>query len=80
MLTPATQLPQAMISEFQPLAEKVAQLAALTSRLRTENIELRRKLVELSESNAQLTGRIHEAHERVSAVLEQLPTAQQETE
>ena len=69
-----------MISEFQQLADKVVLLAALTDRLRSENTELRRKLVELGADNTQLNERIRQAHERVSVVLEQLPVAQQETE
>ena len=77
---PATQLNQAMISEFQQLADKVMQLADLTASLRIENTELRRKLAELGTDNLLLTERIREAHARVSVALEQLPVVQQEAE
>jgi hypothetical protein len=68
-----------MISDFQLLAQKVEQLAALTTRMRAENTELRLKVAELASTNTDLTARIQQAHERVSEVLEKLPLAEQES-
>ncbi|MET3433046.1 MULTISPECIES: DUF904 domain-containing protein [Herbaspirillum] len=67
-----------MSSEFLQLAEKVSQLAQLAQRLREENAELRRKVKGLSEDNATLNNRVDEAYRRVSAVLAQLPVAEEE--
>ncbi|MFJ3048248.1 DUF904 domain-containing protein [Herbaspirillum chlorophenolicum] len=64
-----------MSSEFQQLADKVAQLAQLAQGLRDENAELRRHVKTLTEDNAQLNQRIDEAYQRVSAVLSELPAA-----
>lgn len=69
-----------MISEFQQLAKKVDQLAALVQATRSENADLRRQLAEAVASNDELRGRILEAHERVSAVLQHEPFAEQEPE
>ncbi len=68
-----------MISDFQLLAQKVEQLAALTTRMRAENTELRLQVAELASTNTDLTARIQQAHERVSEVLEKLPLAEQES-
>ena len=68
-----------MISEFKQLAEKVDQLAALTHAMRREAADLRRQVVTLTETNTQLTARMQTAHERVSALLEQMPMAEQES-
>lgn len=67
-----------MIPEFQQLAKKVDQLATLVQTLRGENVDLRRQLNELTTANAELTERIQEAHERVSAVLSNAPFTEQE--
>ncbi|MBO9538646.1 DUF904 domain-containing protein [Herbaspirillum sp.] len=67
-----------MSSEFQQLADKVAQLARLAQNLRDENAELRRHVKTLSDDNAQLNQRIDEAYQRVSAVLAELPAAEPE--
>ncbi|PRC92102.1 DUF904 domain-containing protein [Solimicrobium silvestre] len=69
-----------MISEFQQLAKKVDQLATLTQTMRGENTDLRHKIAELTATNAALSSRIQEAHERVTALLEKLPSAEQESE
>lgn len=68
-----------MSSEFLQLAEKVTQLAQLAQSLREENAELRRKVKLLSEDNTTLNARVDEAYQRVSAVLAQLPVAEEET-
>ena len=62
-----------MISEFELLAEKVERLANLTHALRLENVELRRNSAELSAENKDMQQRMQEAHERVAALLSQLP-------
>lgn len=65
-----------MSSEFDQLSEKVAQLAALTQSLRRENADLRLHVSALTTENAELTRRMGEAHQRVAAVLEKLPSAE----
>jgi len=69
-----------MISEFQQLAKKIDQLAALVQATRSENADLRCQLAEAVASNDELRGRIQEAHERVSTVLQHEPFAEQESE
>lgn len=69
-----------MIPEFQQLAKKVDQMVALVQTLRDENADLRRQVAKLSETNEELTERIQEAHERVSAVLSNSPFTEQESE
>jgi cell division protein ZapB len=58
-----------MITEFQQLAKKVDKLVELIRALRNENAELRAQLTQLAATNEDLTARIQQAHERVSAVL-----------
>ena len=62
-----------MISEFELLAEKVGRLASLTQALRLENAELRRNAVGLAADNKDMQQRMQEAHQRVAALLAQLP-------
>lgn len=62
-----------MISEFELLAEKVDRLASLTQALRLENAELRRNAVGLAAENKDMQQRMQEAHQRVAALLAQLP-------
>lgn len=69
-----------MISDFHDLAEKISQLAALTQSLRSENAELRLRSVALSAENAELSRRMQEAHDRVSALLEKIPAPEQNEE
>ena len=69
-----------MISDFQLLSEKINQLAALTQSLRRENAELRLNAVALAGENTDLAQRIQEAHQRVSALLESIPTPEQDEE
>lgn len=69
-----------MISDFQLLSEKITQLAALTQSLRRENAELRLNAIALAAENADLAQRIQEAHQRVSALLESIPTPEQDEE
>jgi hypothetical protein len=69
-----------MISEFQQIAKKVDQLAALTQTLRGENADLRLQVADLTAANAALATRMQQAHDRLAVVLEKLPFAEQETE
>lgn len=62
-----------MISEFELLAEKVAALAELAHSLRRENAELRRDAATLTAENTDMQQRMQQAHERVAALLAQLP-------
>lgn len=62
-----------MISEFELLAEKVTRLAELAHALRSENARLRIDVTSLTTQNADLQQRMMQAHERVSALLAQLP-------
>lgn len=63
----------AMISEFELLAEKVATLAELAHSLRRENADLRRDAATLTAENLDMQQRMQQAHERVAALLAQLP-------
>jgi len=69
-----------MISDFQLLSEKINQLAALAQSLRRENAGLRLNAAALAAENADLAKRIQEAHQRVSALLESIPTPEQDEE
>lgn len=62
-----------MISELQQLAKKVDQIALLIQTLRSENTHLRHQLTELTSTNAELKERIQEAHDRVTAVIDNVP-------
>ena len=63
-----------MISEFHQLSEKVARLAELAASLKRENAELRLTVASLNADNIDLSRRIEEAYQRVSALLERIPT------
>ena len=69
-----------MITDFHNLSEKIGQLADLTQALRSENADLRLKAAALAAENADLTRRMQEAHERVSALLEKIPAQEQDEE
>jgi cell division protein ZapB len=62
-----------MNSEFDLLSEKINGLAELAHALRRENAELRLKIAEMTAENSELSKRMLEAHQRVSALLEKLP-------
>ncbi|MFZ6642187.1 DUF904 domain-containing protein [Undibacterium sp. TC4M20W] len=62
-----------MISEFELLTEKVKQLTVLAHTLRSENARLRNDVVSLATQNTDLQQRMQQAHDRVSALLSQLP-------
>lgn len=69
-----------MITDFHNLSEKIGQLADLTQSLRSENADLRLKAVALAAENAELTRRMQEAHDRVAALLEQIPAQEKDEE
>lgn len=66
-----------MISEFELLAEKLNRLAEMTQTLRLENAALRRTAVDLASENKGLRERVSEAHNRVEAILAQLPNEEE---
>ncbi|WP_332876095.1 hypothetical protein [Massilia sp. S19_KUP03_FR1] len=63
-----------MISEFHDLSDKITQLAALTTSLRTENYLLRQANTILGAENLAFQNRLAEAQRRVEALLAQLPS------
>lgn len=63
-----------MISELQQLAKKVDQTTLLIQTMRTENADLRSQLTELTNTNAELRERIQQAHDRVTNVLNNVPS------
>lgn len=69
-----------MNSEFHLLSEKIDKLAELTQFLRRENAELRLKIAAMSSENAILTAKMQQAHQRLAALLEQMPEPQQQDE
>ena len=64
-----------MVSEFSSLLDKVSQLAELTLALRRENADLRNEVVTLTDENARLFSRMKEAHDRVSALIDTMPSS-----
>lgn len=66
-----------MNSEFYLLSEKIDKLAELAQFLRRENAELRLKIAAMSSENAILAAKRQQAHQRLSALLEQMPDPQQ---
>jgi hypothetical protein len=69
-----------MISDFHQLYEKISQLAELAQSLRKENGELRLSLAALVNENANLAKRMQEAHQRVTALMDKIPVAEQDEE
>jgi regulator of replication initiation timing len=69
-----------MISEFQELSDKIDQLAEMTVALRRENAQLRQANAALVVENIGYQKRLSEAHSRVSALLEQIPALDGETD
>ncbi len=70
----------AMISEFEKLLEKIGQLSELAQALRRENASLRTEMAALADENSRMASRMKEAHERVSALLQSIPTATEDEE
>ena len=63
-----------MISDFELLSQKVGELAELAHAMRRENAALRVQIVSLGVQNSSLVARMAQAHERVSSLLNQLPS------
>lgn len=70
----------AMISEFEQLLGKIGQLSELAQALRHENAALRAETAALADENSRLAARMKEAHERVSALLQSMPSVAQDEE
>lgn len=58
-----------MESELQKLEERIGEVAALSARLRAENLELRQRVAALDNDNRRLQGKIDQAASRLEAVL-----------
>jgi len=69
-----------MISDFNQLNDKINRLAELTHSLRSENANLRLHASSLAAENAELLQRIEQAHLRVSALLQKLPSSEPDEE
>jgi FtsZ-binding cell division protein ZapB len=69
-----------MTSEFHLLSEKINQLAELTQSLRRENADLRLNTAAVAAENADLSKRMQEAYKRISALLEKIPSPEQNEE
>lgn len=69
-----------MNSEFNLLSEKIDKLAEMAQFLRHENAELRLRITAKSSENTILTEKMQQAHQRVSALLAQIPDPQQQDE
>lgn len=67
-----------MISEFDQLSAKVSELAALAQSLRRENADLRQTSATLVSANAELSRRMQQAHDRVAALLANIPAGEQD--
>lgn len=66
---------QVMDLDLKGLEERVAQLIALSMRLRAENGSLRQQLVIAHNDNKQLAERVEAARLRVEALLDRMPGA-----
>lgn len=69
-----------MISDFHSLSEKINQLAELAQSLRRENAELRLSVTSAAAENAELSRRMQEAYQRISALLEKIPMPENDQE
>jgi len=67
-----------MISEFQELSQKIDQLAEMTQDLRRENAQLRQANAALVMENLASQRKLTEAHARVAALLESIPSLDDE--
>lgn len=62
-----------MLEDFDALAMKITQLAAMVQSLRVENQQLRGQLVTASADLDAMNSRVDEATHRLDAVLQRLP-------
>jgi cell division protein ZapB len=68
-----------MNAQFDDLAAKIDQLAELAVSLRRENADLRLYIAALTSENTGFAKRMHDAHQRVAALIEKLPPSLQDT-
>lgn len=64
-----------MENEIQTLESKLAQLIAVTRKLRAENQSLRQQLAQQVDENKRTNVRLDEAARRLESLLEQIPEA-----
>jgi|APDOM4702015248_1054824.scaffolds.fasta_scaffold3263752_1 regulator of replication initiation timing len=64
-----------MENELQALESKLAQLIAVTRKLRSENQSLRQQLAQQVDDNKRTNARLDEAARRLESLLEQIPEA-----
>jgi FtsZ-binding cell division protein ZapB len=69
-----------MISDFHDLYGKIGQLAELAQSLRSDCADLRARSLALEAENTELARRMQQAHERISALLEKMPSLEQHNE
>ncbi|BBE49845.1 hypothetical protein OYT1_ch0272 [Ferriphaselus amnicola] len=62
-----------MQNEFNTLEQKLGQLVTLTSRLRSENHQLRQELATALSQNRQYSDKIESVSDRLENLLTQLP-------
>lgn len=62
-----------MQNEFNTLEQKLGQLVTLTSRLRSENHQLRQELATALSQNRQYSDKIENVSDRLENLLTQLP-------
>jgi FtsZ-binding cell division protein ZapB len=68
-----------MISEFEELSDKIDQLADMTNALRRENAQLRQANAALVVENMGYQRRLSEASGRIVALLEKVPSLEDES-
>ncbi|MEV4780515.1 hypothetical protein [Burkholderia sp. LMU1-1-1.1] len=68
-----------MISEFEELSDKIDQLADMTTALRRENAQLRQANAALVVENMGYQRRLSEASGRIVALLEKVPSLEDES-
>ena len=69
-----------MIDDFDLLAEKINQLAGLTTALRRENAALRRQNAELLGEQGMINARLQQARERIAGLISALPETPRQQE
>ncbi|SEO18087.1 hypothetical protein SAMN05428959_105191 [Duganella sp. CF517] len=68
-----------MISEFEELSDKIDQLAEMTNALRRENAQLRQANAAIVAENLGYQRRLNDASARIVALLEKVPSLDQES-
>ncbi|MGA2549229.1 MAG: DUF904 domain-containing protein [Burkholderiaceae bacterium] len=65
-----------MLADLEQLAERIAQLAAVTQQLRGENQVLRQQLIDTQVEVRSLRSRLDAARLRIEALIERLPATE----